>query len=75
MAASNRGRARPFSGVHCETVATGTLLRAAGFEVSEPMLFGLGEGLASCKRDPIDRHRSADLVGKSRDSDKATGRW
>jgi hypothetical protein len=36
---------RPFVGVHCETVATGTLLRAAGGEVSEPMLFGLGEAL------------------------------
>jgi hypothetical protein len=36
---------RPFVGHHCETVATGSLLRAAGVELSEPMLFGLGEGL------------------------------
>jgi hypothetical protein len=36
---------QPFVGVHCETVATGTLLRAAGVELSEPMLFGVGEGL------------------------------
>src|SRR5690349_1100664 len=36
---------RPFAGLHCETVATGTLLQAAGLELSEPMLFGLGEGL------------------------------
>jgi hypothetical protein len=36
---------RPFVGQHCETVATGSLLRAAGVELSEPMLFGLGEGL------------------------------
>ena len=37
--------ASPFVGVHCETVATGTLLRAIGYELSEPMLFGLGEAL------------------------------
>jgi hypothetical protein len=36
---------RPYAGQHCETVATGSLLRAAGVELSEPMLFGLGEGL------------------------------
>lgn len=36
----------PFTGVHCETVATGTLLLAQGYELSEPMLFGLGEGLS-----------------------------
>jgi Domain of unknown function (DUF4872)/Butirosin biosynthesis protein H, N-terminal len=36
---------QPFVGVHCETVAAGTLLRASGVELSEPMLFGLGEGL------------------------------
>lgn len=35
----------PFLGQHCETVATGTLLAAAGYELSEPMLFGLGEAL------------------------------
>ncbi len=38
--------AKPFIGVHCETVATGTLLEAVGYRLSEPMLFGLGEGLA-----------------------------
>ena len=36
---------RPYVGQHCETVATGSLLRVAGIELSEPMLFGLGEGL------------------------------
>jgi len=36
---------KPFDGQHCETTATGTLLRQLGIEVSEPMLFGLGEGL------------------------------
>lgn len=36
---------QPFVGHHCETVATGTLLAAGGLKVSEPMLFGLGEGL------------------------------
>lgn len=36
---------QPFAGFHCETVATGTLLNAAGLKLSEPMLFGLGEGL------------------------------
>lgn len=36
---------RDFQGQHCETTATGTLLRHAGLELSEPMMFGLGEGL------------------------------
>jgi hypothetical protein len=36
---------QPFVGQHCETVATGTLLATAGMHLSEPMLFGLGEGL------------------------------
>ena len=35
----------PFDGQHCETTATGTLLRQLGIDLSEPMLFGLGEGL------------------------------
>lgn len=36
---------KPFEGQHCETTATGTLLKQIGIELSEPMLFGLGEGL------------------------------
>jgi hypothetical protein len=36
---------KPFSGQHCETTATGSLLKQIGIELSEPMLFGLGEGL------------------------------
>lgn len=36
---------RPFIGQHCETMATGNLLQHAGLPISEPMLFGLGEGL------------------------------
>lgn len=36
---------KPFDGQHCETTATGTLLRQLGIDLSEPMLFGLGEGL------------------------------
>lgn len=36
---------KPFDGQHCETTATGTLLQQLGIELSEPMLFGLGEGL------------------------------
>lgn len=36
---------KPFSGQHCETTATGCLIRQLGIELSEPMLFGLGEGL------------------------------
>lgn len=36
---------KSFDGQHCETTATGTLLRQIGIELSEPMLFGLGEGL------------------------------
>lgn len=35
----------PYTGVHCETVATGALLATVGRELSEPMLFGLGEAL------------------------------
>lgn len=35
----------PYVGQHCETVATGSLLRSIGIELSEPMLFGLGAGL------------------------------
>jgi hypothetical protein len=36
---------KPFVGQHCETTVTGTLLLQLGYEISEPMLFGLGEGL------------------------------
>lgn len=35
----------PFVGQHCETTATGSLLKHAGLDLSEPMLFGLGQGL------------------------------
>lgn len=36
---------KPFIGQHCETTATGSLIKQLGIELSEPMLFGLGEGL------------------------------
>ena len=36
----------PFIGQHCETNTTGNLLKHCGIELSEPMLYGLGEGLA-----------------------------
>lgn len=36
---------KPFDGQHCETTATGTLLNQLDIELSEPMLFGVGEGL------------------------------
>lgn len=36
---------QPFAGQHCETTATGSLLKQTGIDLSEPMLFGLGEGL------------------------------
>jgi len=36
---------KPFNGQHCETTTTGSLLSQLGIEFSEPMLFGLGEGL------------------------------
>ncbi len=36
---------KSFKGQHCETTATGSLLKNIGIELSEPMLFGLGEGL------------------------------
>lgn len=35
----------PFQGQHCETTATGTLLSQLEIKLSEPMLFGLGQGL------------------------------
>ena len=35
----------PLIGQHCETTATGSLLRQLDIKLSEPMLFGLGEGL------------------------------
>lgn len=38
--------AKPFIGQHCESTATGTLLGQIGVNLSEPMLFGLGEGLS-----------------------------
>ena len=34
-----------YIGKHCETTASGSLLKHIGVELSEPMLFGLGEGL------------------------------
>jgi len=34
-----------FQGQHCESTATASLLRHAGMEMSEPMVFGLGQGL------------------------------
>lgn len=37
---------KPYVGKHCESTATGTLLNHIGVELSEPMLFGLGEGLS-----------------------------
>ena len=39
------GSVQPFIGKHCETTTTGTLLKHIGIELSEPMLFGIGEGL------------------------------
>lgn len=39
------GSVKPFIGKHCETTTTGTLLKHIGIELSEPMLFGIGEGL------------------------------
>lgn len=35
----------PYAGDHCETTAIGNLLQHAGVHLSEPMLFGLGQGL------------------------------
>ena len=36
---------QPYLGQHCETTTTGTLLKQLNIHLSEPMLFGLGEGL------------------------------
>ncbi|MCM3781576.1 BtrH N-terminal domain-containing protein [Neobacillus mesonae] len=35
----------PFPGQHCETTASGSLLKSLEIEMSEEMLFGIGEGL------------------------------
>mgnify|MGYP001278391928 CR=1 FL=1 len=35
----------PYQGDHCETTTMGNLLQFAGVRLSEPMLFGLGQGL------------------------------
>ncbi|MFD1885836.1 BtrH N-terminal domain-containing protein [Paenibacillus wenxiniae] len=35
----------PYAGNHCETTAIGNLLQHTGIHLSEPMLFGLGQGL------------------------------
>jgi hypothetical protein len=37
---------KPFNGQHCEATTTGCLLQHLGIFFSEPMLFGLGEGLS-----------------------------
>jgi len=37
---------KSFEGQHCETTATGCLIKQLGIDLSEPMLFGLGEGLS-----------------------------
>jgi len=34
-----------FIGEHCESTATGTLLNHLGIQLSEAMIFGLGQGL------------------------------
>lgn len=34
----------PYQGEHCETTTVGNLLQFAGIQLSEPMLFGLGQG-------------------------------
>jgi hypothetical protein len=44
MAAMINGFA-PYQGEHCETTAIGNLLQFADIQLSEPMLFGLGQGL------------------------------
>jgi hypothetical protein len=36
----------PFYGKHCETTTVGNLLRNCGLKLSEPILFGIGEGLS-----------------------------
>lgn len=36
----------PLYGKHCETTTVGNLLQNCGLTLSEPMLFGIGEGLS-----------------------------
>jgi len=36
---------KPYTGQHCETTTVGCLLKQIGIELSEPMIFGLGQGL------------------------------
>ncbi len=37
---------QPFSGVHCESTTFVNMLRSRDIELSEPMVFGLGQGLS-----------------------------
>lgn len=39
---------KPFIGQHCETKATGSLLKQIGVDLSEPMLFGIIEKIGRC---------------------------
>lgn len=63
-------RARP--GVHCETTMLGNLLSHAGIDVSEPMLFGLGEGIDFTYDDsPAPGHAPPFLTGRAAAGDVA----
>ncbi len=42
-------------GQHCETTTTGSLLASLGLEISEPLLFGIGEGLSYIIQKPTIR--------------------
>ena len=46
---------KAFYGEHCETTATGSLLGSLGVELSEPLLFGLGEGFSYVIQKPTIR--------------------
>jgi hypothetical protein len=47
------GDFKGFCGQHCETTATGSLLNSIGLRMSEPVLFGLGEGLSYVIQEPV----------------------
>jgi hypothetical protein len=44
-----------FQGLHCETTVAGSLLYSLGMEISEPLLFGLGEGISYIIQNPKER--------------------
>lgn len=59
----------PQPGLHCETTTLRNLLGRAGLQISEPMLFGLGEGIDFEYHQGPDGRGPALLTGRNKPSD------